>query len=250
MKFNYEEHSLKPGIYKILNTHTNRIYIGQAKEFKARWNGHKRSLIAQKHQNKFLLNDFVKCREQLGHDDFLEFHVLEVMEESTKEQRNQREEEWITKWFDNGKNCYNLISKAVSREGIKDRSPEASFQRRSRASEGRKHSDESKQLMSVVQKLTPNLRGTGKTMSEQTKQKLLAAKLGKPLSAEHREKLKRAKSYKMVAVVATCVSTGLEQSFMSIREACLALNLSSGNVSNVLKGRSNQTKGYSFHLMV
>lgn len=34
--------------------------------------------------------DFNKTKELLGHDDFLEFHVLEVMEKSTKEERNKQ----------------------------------------------------------------------------------------------------------------------------------------------------------------
>lgn len=136
MKLNYQDNSLKPGIYKILNTHTNRTYIGQAKEFKSRWCGHRSSLKLCKHQNKFFLNDFNKCREELGHDDFLEFHVLEVMEGSTKEERNQREEEWIAKFYDNQNLCYNF--KQVSK---------------SKSSSLRcKHTNETKQRMSEVQK--------------------------------------------------------------------------------------------------
>jgi group I intron endonuclease len=114
MKFNYEEHSLKPGIYKILNTHTNRIYIGQAKRFKERWMGHRSSLRRNKCMNHFFLNDYNKCKAELGHDDFLEFHVLDVMEGSTKEERNKREEEWIEKFYDKQQNCYNLKQKVES----------------------------------------------------------------------------------------------------------------------------------------
>jgi len=116
MKLNYHEHSLKPGIYKILNTHTNRVYIGQAKEFKARWRGHCLSLLGNKHQNKFLLNDFNKCKKELGHDDFLEFHVLEVMEGSTKEERNKREEELIAEHWDKQDFCYNFKQKIAGKE--------------------------------------------------------------------------------------------------------------------------------------
>lgn len=116
MRFIYQEHSLKPGIYKIVNTHTNRIYVGQAKEFKARWNAHKRSLLNDKHQNKFLLNDFKKCKEELGHDDFLEFHVLEVMENSTKEERNNREEKLIAQHWDKQDLCYNFKKKTEGKE--------------------------------------------------------------------------------------------------------------------------------------
>lgn len=116
MKFNYQSHSLKPGIYKITNTHTGRIYIGQAKEFKSRWKGHSSSLRSGKHQNKFLQNDFNKCKEELGHDDFLVFEIIEVMEGSTKKERSDREEIEIAKYFDNCKVCYNIKEKAGDTE--------------------------------------------------------------------------------------------------------------------------------------
>jgi single-strand DNA-binding protein len=116
MRFIYEEHSLKPGIYKILNIYTNRVYIGQAKEFKERWRGHKYALLNNKHQNKFLLNDFNKCREELGHDDFLEFHVLEVMEGSTKEERNKQEQFYIHAIWGQRDGCYNFKQKIEAKE--------------------------------------------------------------------------------------------------------------------------------------
>ena len=113
MKLIYNEASLKPVIYSIRNTHTGRIYIGQAKECKERWKSHISSLRNNHHQNKFLQNDFNKCLEELGADDFLEFEVLEIMEDSTKEERNQREEQVIAEHW--GKNCYNL------RKDVKDK---------------------------------------------------------------------------------------------------------------------------------
>lgn len=116
MKFIYESHANQPGIYKITNTHSNRIYIGQAKEIKSRWHGHRKSLSSNSHRNKFLLHDFNKCKEELGNDEFLEFHVLEVMENSTKEQRNVREEYWISQHYDKQDSCYNFQQKANSSE--------------------------------------------------------------------------------------------------------------------------------------
>jgi group I intron endonuclease len=116
MKFIYQSHANESGIYKILNTHTNRIYIGQAKEFKKRWHDHNKHLLNRNHQNKFLLNDFNKCKEELGHDDFLEFHVLEVMENSTKEERNKREEFYIHAFWDQQSSCYNFKQKAAGKE--------------------------------------------------------------------------------------------------------------------------------------
>lgn len=116
MKFSYRENSNNAGIYKIINTHTNRIYIGQTNKFKKRWHDHKRQLINGKHQNKFLLNDFKKCLAEIGNDDFLEFYVVEVLIDSTKEERNLREEFWIKEYFDKQELCYNFKEKAASKE--------------------------------------------------------------------------------------------------------------------------------------
>lgn len=155
MRFIYQEHSLKPGIYKILNTHTNRVYIGQAKEFKARWNGHKRSLITEKHQNKFLLNDFRKCSEELGHDDFLEFHVLEIMEGSSKEERNLKEEEWIAKFWDKQQLCYNFKQKTEAQErSCFSLTPEETLTKRAAKLRGQKRSPEFCEANSKRQKGT------------------------------------------------------------------------------------------------
>jgi group I intron endonuclease len=116
MKFNYEGNSQSPGIYKIINTISGRIYIGQAKSFKQRWYGHSRSLRSGKHQNKFIQNDFNKCLEQVGNDDFLEFHVIEVMDNSTKAQRKEQEEHWINQFYDKQISCYNFHKTASGNE--------------------------------------------------------------------------------------------------------------------------------------
>lgn len=108
MKFNYNSHSLKSGIYKITNIHTGRFYIGQAKRFKERWTSHSSSLRNGKHYNTFLQADYNKCKQELGHDDFLIFEVLEVMENSTKEERTAREQSLVDTFFDNCSICYNM----------------------------------------------------------------------------------------------------------------------------------------------
>lgn len=125
MKFFYNNQANLGGIYKIVNNHTNRIYIGQASCFKKRWGEHKKALIFGKNQNKFLLNDFKKCKDQLGHDDFIEFHIIEVMPGSTKEERNTKEEKYINQFYDNQGNCYNFKQKsdAVPRS-ISSKNPE------------------------------------------------------------------------------------------------------------------------------
>lgn len=136
--FNYNGLSESSGVYVIFNSHNWRIYVGSSKRFRTRWkDGHVRSLLLNKHSNKFLQADFNKCKELLGHDEFLEFHVLENMPRSTREERLKVEEKWIKVHFDGGKNCYNLSDKAISREGFGSFDPEETK---------RKHSEASKKL--------------------------------------------------------------------------------------------------------
>lgn len=108
----------------IFNNYNWRIYVGSSKSFWKRWNdGHHKSLLRNKHSNRFLQADYNKCKEELGHDDFLEFHVIQDMPGSSREERLAIEENWIKVHFDNGKQCYNLSDKAVSREDTKNKAP-------------------------------------------------------------------------------------------------------------------------------
>lgn len=116
MLFNYQSHSLKPGIYKITNLHSGRYYYGSAKQFKNRWHEHKAELLKGRHANRFLQNDFNKCKEELGHDNFLVFEVVEVMENSTKEERTTKEQSFIDNFFDGCRQCYNIRKDAITSE--------------------------------------------------------------------------------------------------------------------------------------
>lgn len=116
MQFNYQSHSLKPGIYKITNLHSGRYYYGSAKQFKNRWHAHKAELLKGRHANRFLQNDFNKCKAELGHDNFLVFDVIEVMENSTQEERTAKEQSFIDKFFDGCKQCYNIRKDAITSE--------------------------------------------------------------------------------------------------------------------------------------
>jgi len=193
VKFAYEQHSLKSGIYKIVNAQTNRIYVGQAKEFKARWNGHKRSLLNNKHQNQFLQSDFNKCREELGHDDFLEFHVLEVMENSTKEERNKREEELIVQWFDGGKQCYNLTLKAVSREGCPSKNPEETRKKKSAKSKEMWANPMFRERMLATSRSGENSPTWGRKHTPETIEKIKAVRALQECSAATRTKISQSR---------------------------------------------------------
>lgn len=125
VQLNYNDLSKSSGIYFIWNSFNWRTYIGSCKEFKTRWvQGHLKSLLGNKHRNRFLQADFNKCRQELGHDDFLEFHVLENMPGSTKTERLAEEEKWLDLAYDHGNKCYNLAKRAISREGSPSNTPE------------------------------------------------------------------------------------------------------------------------------
>jgi len=128
MEFKFEGNSLKSGIYKIFNKLNGRIYVGSAKEFKNRWKQHAASLKANRHQNKFLQSDYNKC----GSEVFV-FEIIEITE-CDKQGRLLIEERHIKEYYDNGKDCYNLCDRAVSREGYKAKDPEETRRKVSAAS--------------------------------------------------------------------------------------------------------------------
>lgn len=94
-----------------------RLYVGSCATFKKRWYQHSQSLKSGKHANKFLQADFNQCGETA-----FEFHVLEAMPGSTKQERTAREQHWLDIHFDNGNQCYNLRKdSADSRAACKDK---------------------------------------------------------------------------------------------------------------------------------
>ena len=147
MEYKYEGNSLKSGIYKLTNTINNRIYVGSARRFKERWSQHSFSLRNQKHQNKFLQADFNKY----GEEAFV-FEVMEVTDGKTKEERLTIEEGYIKQHYDNGKSCYNLCSRAISREGYPSKDPEKTRQKQSEAQKKRYENPEIRQRQSDISK--------------------------------------------------------------------------------------------------
>ncbi len=109
--------SLDGGIYRIINTTNNRIYIGSSNRIRRRYHNHLGCLMNSVHQNKFLQHDWNKC----GADSFV-FEVIEV--ENNKENRLTLEQLYIDKHYDHQKQCYNLMDNArANREGTKNRFP-------------------------------------------------------------------------------------------------------------------------------
>lgn len=103
----YYNNELLSGIYEIINQLNGKRYIGSTKEFKLRWKDHVYCLKRNRHHNKHLQYSFNKSSEEVIYDDFLEFRVLEILENSTKKERLIKEEFWINFALENGIELYN-----------------------------------------------------------------------------------------------------------------------------------------------
>ncbi len=110
MLFNYNENSLKSGVYQIRNLINGKVYIGSAKRFKERGKDHLRSLERGKHHNKHLQASWNKY----GTDNFV-FEVIEVVNKNKKE-RQACEQKYIDSYLKNWEQCYNISKKSILNE--------------------------------------------------------------------------------------------------------------------------------------
>lgn len=123
------------GIYKILNTITNKVYIGSAVDCNRRFIEHRKNLKANDHRNSYLQNAYNKY----GLDAF-QFIVIEACETS---KLIELEQSWIN-WTKccNENFGYNLNPTAGSNLGKKF---SEDFKKKARARQiGKKLSEETK----------------------------------------------------------------------------------------------------------
>ena len=190
MYFNYEGKSRSSGIYKITNKQNGRFYIGSAKGFRIRASEHRRTLENGRHSNKFLQADFDKC----GTESFV-FEVLEVVD-GTRDDRLVREDFYLATYFDNQQKCYNLRPKASAPQE-KPNNSEIAKKKRSIAMRRRwadpeykqRLSNRHKELISSGETKPPSM--SGKTHSDETKQKIGKAHKNKTITNRTRKKIGR-----------------------------------------------------------
>lgn len=100
------------GIYMIKNKETGQIYIGQSKNVKSRYRGHKSSLKNNCHTNDHLQKSWNKY----GESNF----IFKIIENTDEQRLNERERFWIENYCsnnkelgfnkDNGGNQYKIVS--------------------------------------------------------------------------------------------------------------------------------------------
>lgn len=193
MIYEYGGNSKLSGIYEIRNRLSGKSYIGSAKEFKERWKDHSSSLRNNKHQNKHLQYSFSKGTESLSHDNFVEFHVVEIMQGSSKEERLEREAYWIEQAIETygRENVYNMRLDPKQENKEWSNNPNKTKEKMSVSHRGKKLSEQTKKRISVAKKGIPNL-AIGIPRSEVTKQRISRANKGKRRSDEAKKRMREA----------------------------------------------------------
>ena len=223
------------GIYKITNLKNGKIYIGQSIDVKRRFWDHRCASHEGNRHLQFALKKYGK-----------ESFKYEILEECAAADLDERERYWIKKL----KPEYNVSPGGQGR--------------------GRRHTDETKEIIRQKARLfweglsgekkaaiiQNNLTGpkTGHAVSDQTRQKIREANIGKRQTPETIEKRKAAiKVKKLSGYVQSnaghrkkviCIETG--EAFESVKAAALKIGVDPSNITNVLKGKQRSTKGFHF----
>jgi group I intron endonuclease len=223
---------MKTGIYKIINTSTNKIYVGSAVNIESRWKEHLNDLKMNKHHSIKLQRSYNKHG--------LNCFKFEIIEECDKKLLIKQEQHYIDSLnsFHEG---YNSSPTAGSRLG--------SIQ-----------SEETKKKISDTLKGRPSP-NKGKIASQATKDKLSKARKGKKLSLSHINNISKAKlgdknpfygkkvkeehkTYKRIYQFSK--SNEFIKEWKSLTECATALKTTVKRISEVLRGKRNSHLGFTF----
>jgi group I intron endonuclease len=229
-------------IYQILNLQNGKFYVGSTVDSKGRWRTHHRKLQQGTHHCPHLQAAWLKYGEEHFSFNVVERHLVESLDEA--------EQKWLDKHWGTPQ-CYNFARfvDSATRGTTLQQTHKKAISTALKAFYavnpspilGRKHSDESKLLMSQNRKNKP--------VSESTKEKLRQANLGKKISDATRQKLVafqkgRQKSPEHIAKynkpIIEVVSGQVFPSLKAVREA---FSMSPGQLAKVLKADRPLSKG-------
>lgn len=160
------------GIYLIRCNSENKIYIGQSNNIKKRYNSHIEKLRKNTHPNIYLQNAF----NYYGEKDFSCEILYELLDNDfDREKLYELEIYYISLYNSNDRMFgYNIESGGVSF----GRHPEETIKKMSECKKGKKHSQQTKDLLSKIRKDKPS-HWRGKTQTKEHSQKRIKQQFGK-----------------------------------------------------------------------
>jgi group I intron endonuclease len=233
----------KSGIYQIRNIENNKLYIGSAKNFRIRYNDHKRKLKRNNHPNRYLQNVFNASPDKLL------FSILEITNISNALSIEQK---YIDLFYDNQQNCYNLCPKAGSALGRKH-----SIETKKKISSGnfgKIRSLETKIKLSVLAKqnriLMPLFFKPGKDNPMYGKTGNLHHNYGKKHSKESIEKMRNAKIGKIYPATKVAKininNNEIIEIFNSVKDAVDNTGICNSGIRFVCSGKRKTAGGFSW----
>ena len=160
------------GIYLIRCKSENKVYIGQSSNIKKRYIGHLSLLRLNKHPNSYLQEAFNKY----GEKDFLCEILLELKDKNFDRQKLYDLEMYYISLYNscNRHNGYNIEKGGTSSSRI----TEETRKKMSDAQKGKKHSKETKELLSKILKGKPS-HWRGKKQTKEHAKKRTEIQIGK-----------------------------------------------------------------------
>lgn len=216
------------GIYQILNTVTEKCYVGSSVDIKDRWDHHRMDLIGNRHANGRLQNAWNKYGPEVW--------TWNILQECEKEKLDLLEAFWIGS-LNSNKNGYNIAvllledgkvlrkhspetiakmkkSHNISKEGLRRMSeankgktilPE-NIEKIRQANLGRRMGDDHRRIISEYHKGKPKseeqkvkMRESRNNLPEEVKQKIRNSRIGKSHTLEARKKMSESNKGKKVS---------------------------------------------------
>jgi group I intron endonuclease len=205
-------------IYQFVNNITQKIYVGQAVDYKQRIRNHKFNLKQNKN------TPFYNALKKYGWENF----SINIIEECEENKLNEREVYWIEEKNSLYPNGYNLLE-----GGKQARHTDITKQK---ISNGRKGIKFSKSHIENLRKSH-----LGYLMPEEQKEKISKSNKGKVVSEETKIKLKYQQPHRR-EVGRFDAEGKLISKYESIMDASIDLNCSPGNISECCNGKRKMNK--------